>query len=77
MGHPARIEGAWLKPCRKCRHCNPASAAEVRFSAQTDVKDPMLFGPLGLIHHGSNIEIKKGQSIKAFVSDDIKLVPVA
>jgi len=37
----------------------------------------MLFGPLGLIHHGSNIEIKKGQSIKAFVSDDIKLVPAA
>jgi len=37
----------------------------------------VLFGPLGLIHHGSNIEIKKGQAIKAFVSDDIKLVPAA
>lgn len=37
----------------------------------------VLFGPLGLIHHGSNIEIKKGQAIKAYVSDDIPLTPVA
>jgi hypothetical protein len=35
----------------------------------------VLFGPLGLIHHGSNIEIKKGQSMKAFVSDDVALPP--
>lgn len=37
----------------------------------------VLFGPLGLIHHGSNIEIKQGQAIKAFVSDDIALLPVS
>ncbi|MDE1163516.1 MAG: hypothetical protein PW792_16455 [Acidobacteriaceae bacterium] len=37
----------------------------------------VLFGPLGLIHHGSNVEIKKGQPIHAFVSDDIALLPAA
>ena len=37
----------------------------------------VLFGPLGLIHHGSNVEIKKGQAIHAFVSDDIALMPAS
>jgi len=37
----------------------------------------VLFGPLGLIHHGSNIEIKKGQAIKAYVADDVPLPPTA
>jgi hypothetical protein len=37
----------------------------------------VLFGPIGLIKHGHNIEIKKGSPLKVFVSDDIGLVPVS
>lgn len=37
----------------------------------------VLFGPLGLIKHGKNVEIKQGQSIHAFVSDDVALPPVS
>lgn len=34
----------------------------------------VLFGPIGLIKHGKNVEIKEGQSLHAFVGDDIALV---
>lgn len=37
----------------------------------------VLFGPIGLIKHGKNIDIKEGTSLKAFVSDDVALLPVA
>jgi hypothetical protein len=35
----------------------------------------VLFGPIGLIKHGKNVEIKQGQSLHAFVGDDIALTP--
>lgn len=35
----------------------------------------VLFGPIGLIKHGKDIEIKKGSALHAYVSDDIKLPP--
>jgi hypothetical protein len=35
----------------------------------------VLFGPIGLIKHGKNIEIKKGTALKVYVSDDISLPP--
>jgi hypothetical protein len=35
----------------------------------------VLFGPIGLIKHGKNVEIKQGQSLHAFVGDDIALLP--
>jgi hypothetical protein len=35
----------------------------------------VLFGPIGLIKHGKNVEIKEGSSLKAFVADDIALPP--
>ncbi|HEV2484028.1 MAG TPA: hypothetical protein VGT08_00705 [Terracidiphilus sp.] len=35
----------------------------------------VLFGPIGLIKHGKNIEIKKGASLKAYVGDDVSLRP--
>ena len=37
----------------------------------------VLFGPIGLIKHGKNVEIKQGTALKAFVSDDIALPPAA
>ncbi len=35
----------------------------------------VLFGPIGLIKHGKEVEIKKGTAIKAYVGDDIALPP--
>jgi hypothetical protein len=35
----------------------------------------VLFGPIGLIKHGSNIDIKKGTTMKVYVADDIGLTP--
>jgi hypothetical protein len=37
----------------------------------------VLFGPIGLIKHGKNVEIKQGQSLHAYVADDISLLPVS
>ena len=37
----------------------------------------VLFGPIGLIKHGKNVEIQQGQALHAFVGDDIALPPVA
>lgn len=37
----------------------------------------VLFGPIGLIKHGKNVEIKQGQAIKAYVGDDIAVVPAS
>ena len=37
----------------------------------------VLFGPIGLIKHGHNVEIQQGQALHAFVGDDIALLPVA
>jgi len=36
----------------------------------------VLFGPIGLIKHGHDIEIKKGNAIKVYVADDINLAPI-
>jgi hypothetical protein len=35
----------------------------------------VLFGPIGLIKHGHNVDIKKGTALKAYVADDINLPP--
>jgi hypothetical protein len=37
----------------------------------------VLFGPIGLIKHGKNVDIKQGQSLHAFVADDISLPPIS
>ena len=37
----------------------------------------VLFGPIGLIKHGHDIDIKKGAALKVYVGDDIGLVPAA
>ena len=37
----------------------------------------VLFGPIGLIKHGKNVEIKQGQAFHAFVSDDVALMPAS
>ena len=37
----------------------------------------VLFGPIGLIKHGKNVEIKQGTPLKAYVADDIALLPAS
>jgi hypothetical protein len=37
----------------------------------------VLFGPIGLIKHGKNVEIKQGQALHAYVADDILLLPIS
>jgi hypothetical protein len=37
----------------------------------------VLFGPIGLIKHGKNVEIKTGQALHAFVGDDIAVGPAS
>jgi len=42
----------------------------------TAVALTVLFGPVGLIKHGKNIDIAEGTPFKAFVSDDVSLPPL-
>jgi hypothetical protein len=35
----------------------------------------VLFGPIGLIKHGKEVEIKQGQALHAYVGDDITVLP--
>lgn len=35
----------------------------------------VLFGPIGLIKHGKNVDIKQGSALKVYVSDDVALPP--
>lgn len=37
----------------------------------------VLFGPIGLIKHGKNIDIKQGTALHAYVSDDTAVPPVS
>jgi len=39
----------------------------------TTIALTVLFGPIGLIKHGKNVEVKSGAPLKAFVDEDIKL----
>lgn len=39
----------------------------------TTVALTILFGPIGLIKHGKNVEVKSGAPLKVFVDEDIKL----
>lgn len=43
----------------------------------TAVALTVLFGPIGLIKHGKEIDIKPGTPLKAYVADDVTLSPVA
>ena len=42
----------------------------------TAVALTVLFGPIGLIKHGKNVEVKAGTPLTAYVDDDISLTPI-
>jgi hypothetical protein len=41
----------------------------------TAVALTVLFGPIGLIKHGKNVEVKAGTPLTAYVDDDVALIP--
>ena len=43
----------------------------------TTVALTVLFGPIGLIKHGKDIDIKEGTPLKVYVADDVTLVPAS
>jgi hypothetical protein len=42
----------------------------------TAVALTVLFGPIGLIKHGKNVEVKTGTPLTAYVDNDIPLTPI-
>ena len=58
-------------------HLRGAKGKEGNSAVGATVALTVLFGPIGLIKHGHNIEIKQGQALKAFVDDDVLLPPAA
>jgi hypothetical protein len=57
-------------------HLRGAKGREGNSGTGAAVALTVLFGPIGLIKHGSNIDIKKGAPMKVYVGDDIGLPPV-
>jgi hypothetical protein len=58
-------------------HLRGAKGKEGESGTGVAVALTVLFGPIGLIKHGSNIDIKKGTAMKVYVADDIALTPAA
>jgi hypothetical protein len=42
----------------------------------TAVALTVLFGPLGLMKHGKNVEVKAGTPLTAYVDDNVSLLPI-
>jgi hypothetical protein len=57
-------------------HLRGAKGKEGDSATGATVALTVLFGPIGLIKHGSNIDIKKGTAMKVYVADDASLSPV-
>lgn len=58
-------------------HLRGAKGKEGESGTGAAVALTVIFGPIGLIKHGSNIDIKKGTAMKVYVADDIGLTPAA
>jgi hypothetical protein len=67
----------YLKVGDKKVHLRGSKGKEGNSGTGAAVALTVLFGPIGLIKHGQNIDIKKGAPLKVFVSDDIALPPAA
>jgi hypothetical protein len=56
-------------------HLRGAKGKEGQSGTGTAVALTVLFGPIGLIKHGSNIDIKKGTPLKVYAGEDAPLSP--
>ena len=66
-----RLEYVKIGDSRIRLRANKGKAGEDKTG--TAVVLTVLFGPIGLIKHGKNVEVKSGSPLKAFVDEDIKL----
>ncbi len=57
-------------------HLRGTKGKEGESGTGTAVALTVLFGPIGLIKHGKDIDIKQGTPLKVFVGDDVALAPV-
>lgn len=57
-------------------HLRGSKGKEGENSTGTAVALTVLFGPIGLIKHGHDIDVKKGAPLKAYVADDVNLPPI-
>jgi hypothetical protein len=57
-------------------HLRGSKGKEGESGTTSTVVLTVLFGPIGLIKHGKNIDIKEGTPLTAYVSDDVALLPV-
>jgi hypothetical protein len=60
----------------KAYECSQQPAKEGNSGTGAAIGLTVLFGPIGLIKHGSNIDIAKGTAQKAYAGEDASLVPV-
>ncbi|QNI35202.1 hypothetical protein H7849_26020 [Alloacidobacterium dinghuense] len=56
-------------------HLRGTKGKEGNSATTSTVALTVLFGPIGLIKHGHDIDIKQGTALKAYVSDDVALPP--
>ncbi len=57
-------------------HLRGSKGKEGESGTTSTVVLTVLFGPIGLIKHGKNIDIKEGTPLTAYVADDVALLPV-
>ncbi|HEV2577888.1 MAG TPA: hypothetical protein VGU25_11830 [Acidobacteriaceae bacterium] len=79
MGKPGQLDIRlnYLKVGDTKVHLRGTKGKEGQSGTTSTVVLTVLFGPIGLIKHGKNIDIKQGTSLHAYVSDDTALPPVA
>ncbi len=77
MGHAGELNLRlnYLKVGDNKIHLRGTKGKEGEDKTTSTVVLTVLFGPIGLIKHGKNVEIKQGTALKAFVADDIPLPP--
>lgn len=79
MGKPGdlSIRLDYLKVGEMKVHLRGTKGKEGASGTTATVALTVLFGPIGLIKHGKNIEIKKGSPLTAYVGDDTSLPPAS
>ena len=79
MGKPGElnIRLDYLKVGTTKVHLRGSKSKEGNESTGSAVALTILFGPIGLIKHGHNIDIKQGTPLSACAAEDVFLIPVS
>jgi hypothetical protein len=78
MGKPGElnIQPQYLVPDNNYIHIRGTKGREGDSRTGTAVALTVLFGPIGLIKHGKNVEIAAGTPLTAYIDQDIWLPPL-